>query len=192
MINAPLRILIVAGLCVLSLIALVVRESMARESETEVLLAMEAIDPRSVLSGHYVIVDVREQLAPNAPCPEVYDAEWIALTPADGHHSFAGAAPSRDAALQIAPVAVRGLFQCTDPTPPDGDFAGTPGWVALNLGINRFHIEQAEAQRIERVLRDQNVGEGARVFAIVSVGQDGRARLKGLMVDGERLELGWH
>lgn len=191
MINAPLRILIVAGLCVLSLIGLVVRESMARDSGTEVLLSMEAIDPRALLSGHYVIVDLREQLAPGEPCPVVAHAAWIALTPADGHHSFAGAAPSREEALQVAPIAVRGSFQCSDPSPPDGDFAGTPGWAALELGINRFHIEQAEAERIERVLRDQAVGEEARVFAIISVGEDGRARLKGLVVDGERLELGW-
>jgi hypothetical protein len=30
-----------------------------------------------------------------------------------------------------------------------------------------------------------------RVLAILSIGTDGRARLKGLQVDGRRLELSW-
>ena len=62
MLNAPLRIVIVAALCVAGLIGLVVRETMARNSGTEVLLAMEAVDPRALLSGHYVIVQLRESL----------------------------------------------------------------------------------------------------------------------------------
>ena len=47
MLKPYLRILIVAALCVAGLISLVVRESMARDSGTEVLLAMEAVDRSS-------------------------------------------------------------------------------------------------------------------------------------------------
>jgi hypothetical protein len=61
----------------------------------------------------------------------------------------------------------------------------------MHLGIERFHINQADAVRIERILRERVPGGEPRAYAIVSVGRDGRARLKGLMVDGERLELSW-
>ena len=41
------------------------------------------------------------------------------------------------------------------------------------------------------MLREQRPGEETRAYAIVSIARDGQARLKGLMVDGERLELSW-
>jgi hypothetical protein len=66
-----------------------------------------------------------------------------------------------------------------------------PGWLTLDLGVDRFHINQADAERIEQVLRDQRAGEETRAFAILSVGHDGRARLRALLIDGERFELSW-
>lgn len=77
------------------------------------------------------------------------------------------------------------------PRPSDGDDPGFPGAVRLDIGVERFHIDQAQAQRIERIVRDQASGAEARVSAIVSIGSDGRAWLKGLLIDGARLELNW-
>ena len=61
----------------------------------------------------------------------------------------------------------------------------------LDLSIDRFYVNQAEAQRIEHALAEQRNDPSRRVLAIVSVGRDGRARLKGLMIDNRRLELNW-
>jgi hypothetical protein len=61
----------------------------------------------------------------------------------------------------------------------------------IDLGVDRFHINQTEAMRIERILRDQTPGQEARAFAIISIGKDGRARIKGVEIDGQRLELTW-
>lgn len=192
MLKAPLRILIVAALCAAGLIGLVVRETMARASGAEVLLAMEAVDPRALLSGHYVIIQLRERLAGGEPCPEqASEQSWLALAPNGETHSFVGSAPTREEALQLGPRAVRGSFFCSPPVAPADGFGGAPGWVDLDLAINRFHINQADSERIDRLLRAQTPGAEARVLAIVSIGQDGRARLSGLMVDGERLELSW-
>lgn len=200
MLNAPLRILIVAALCVAGLIGLVVRETMARASGTEVLLAMEAIDPRSLLSGHYVIIQLRETVPIDLPCMSAdAEAEWLALAPngdtvgVAAVYSLVGAAPRREATPPIrGAVLARGSFHCTEPTPPADGFEGSAGWIDLSLGIDRFHINQTDAERIDRLLRAQTPEAETRVLAIVSIGQDGRARLKGLMVDGERLELGWN
>lgn len=198
--KAPLRILIVAALCIAGLIGLVVREGMARDSGTNVLLAMEAIDPRALLLGHYVIVDLREGLEPGEPCPTQNEgAPWVGLGPSGEEvtgapvFSLVGNGPDPATAATIpGAVAVRGTFTCNPPTPPEGDFEGAPGWVALDLGINRFYASQADAMRIDRILREQRVDETTRVYANVSLGADGRARLQGLVVDGERLELGWN
>ena len=65
----------------------------------------------------------------------------------------------------------------------------------LKLGADDYLPKPFEPEelilRIEAILREQNAGDEARVYAFVSIGRDGRARLKGLMVDGERLELNW-
>lgn len=187
------RILAVAALCAAALIALVISEGMARESGQEALLPMEAVDPRSLLSGHYVDIRLIQRLEDGAPCPVIEGgAEWIAFHRGDNEVlRFAGGARSREGATQIAPVPVKGTFTCSEPVVAVEESPGMPGWVQLDLGIDRFHTNQTDALEIERVLREQRPGEDTRAFAVVSIARDGRARLKGLVVDGERHELNW-
>lgn len=189
--NAPLRILLVAALCIAALIGLVVRETQARASGTEVLLAMEAVDPRALLSGHYVIVALREQLPSGAPCPAGANEAWVALAPEAETHRVAGGGATRAEALNHGPLAARGSFECTEGLLGQLGVPAQPSWIALDLGVERFYINQGDAERIDRMLRVQTGGEQQRVFAIVTIGQDGRARLRGLQIDGERVELSW-
>ncbi|HRK64866.1 MAG TPA: GDYXXLXY domain-containing protein [Terricaulis sp.] len=200
--RAPIRILIVAALCVATLIGIVVREGMARDSGREIVMAMAAIDPRALLQGHYVIVALQETLPADAPCPPSLDAEqffsrgdnlptsWLALSPVGERHSVRGAALTQQEAAQLGDITVRGRAACFKPTVIEGE-QPQPGVLQTELGVDRFHINQTQAERIERIMRDQTPGEEARVFAILSIGADGRARMKGLIVDGERLTLDW-
>ena len=194
MIRAPVRILIVGALCVLGLVGIVVRESMARDAGTEILLAIEAVDPRTLLQGHYVTLDIRERLEPEAPCPPTNAAPnqgWVALAPdGDTYHAVRGAGLREEAETPGAILARGGLY-CEEASPGVLGVGSRPAFVTLDLGINQFYVDQTHAERIDRILREQRPGDEARVYAIVSIGQDGRARLKGLIVDGERLELGW-
>jgi hypothetical protein len=188
--TAPLRILTVALVCVVALIALVINESRARASGTEVLLAIEAVDPRALLSGHYVIFNPTQTLAPGAPCPAGADTPgWIALNRDGDVHRVSGGAATREEASRLGELTVEGSFFCNIVEPIEGQ-APIQGWVRADLGVDRFHINQSEAERIERVLREAQPGE-TRAFAIVSIGRDGRARLIGLQIDDERLELSW-
>jgi uncharacterized membrane-anchored protein len=203
MLNAPLRILIVASICVLALVGLVVREGMARDSGTEVLLAMEAVDPRALLSGHYVIIRLQESLPEGEACPPGAQSDqgngvvipslngepsWVALKPNGERHSVAALAAERADAAAVSAIVAQGRAECWQTTAVEG--APAQAAVTLHLdGVDRFYIGQAEAERIDRILREQT--DASRAFAIVSIGADGRARLKGLMVDGERLELNW-
>ncbi|MDX2275912.1 MAG: GDYXXLXY domain-containing protein [Hyphomonadaceae bacterium] len=188
------RILIVGAICVAGLIAMVVRESAARASGTEILLAMEAVDPRALLQGHYVSIALRETR--EAPCPPTTagpGAEgWVALQAGEGgvYHAVQGAGIPEEAETPGA-LLVRGGIDCLDNYDANGAPTNEPVVVGLDLGINAFYIAQDEALRIERILFEQNVGE-TRAYAIISVGRDHRARLKGLLVDGERLELNWN
>lgn len=190
-VNAAARILVVAGLCAASLIGLVISEGAARQAGQEIVLPMAAVDPRELLSGHYVRIQITERLAPGEPCPEQDAAhDWLAFAPSGAVHVLVGSAASREDAQQVGPVPAKGTFTCS----PGGLNAdGTPGAGAvwIDLGIDRFYINQADALRIERAMREQQPGGETRVFVIVSIGRDGQARLMGVMVDGERLDLNW-
>lgn len=188
---APHRILAVAGLCAAALVALVVAEGFARDSGQEITLPMEAVDPRALLSGHYVQLNFTSRLEANETCPPNSDGEWIALRPENNIYVAAGAAESRDQAERLGPLPVKGTFTCSAPTPAQPGVEPAPGWLSLDLGVDRFHINQADATRIERVLREQRPGQETRAFAILSVGRDGRARLRALLIDGERFDLSW-
>ena len=204
---AAIRIVVVAAVAMLGLIGLVVSESLARAAGTEVILSMETVDPRAILSGHYVTVSLTEPIPAGQTCPpgtaddgsgaismfggaRTGPTMWIALARRGDRFTAVGAAADRRAAARYAPLLARGGAACTAPEGPrDKDAPATPGTLRLNLGIDRFYVNQAEAERIATLLRTGGPAGAGPVSAIVSIGRDGHARLKGLLVEGRRLEL---
>lgn len=189
--SLPLRIAAAAAVLVLLLVGVVLRENGARAAGREVLLPMEAVDPRDLLTGHYVALRLTQQLALGQPCPRerstFEDGGWIGLKSAGGPYRFVSVGASRRAALAGgAELAVRGGVYCSRTA-----FGNTESdVVTLDIGVDRFHADQDEAQAIEKALRERRQGE-APAFAVVSVGDDGRARLKGVIVGGKRTDLTW-
>lgn len=188
----PMRILAAAVVLVLVLVGLVIRENGARAAGREVLLPMEAVDPRDLLTGHYVALRLTQQLPLGVPCPKgatTYESgRWIGLRSVDGRHLYAGSGATRQAALAGgADVAVRGGVYCSRMAFGNAD----ADVVTLDIGVDRFHADQDEAQAIDRALARRRPGEAPSAFAVVSVGQDGRARLKGVIVGGQRTDLTW-
>ena len=190
-IAAPHRILAVAALCAAALVGLVIAEGYARDGGQEITLPMEAVDPRSLLSGHYVQLNFTDRLEPNETCPTNDGGEWVALRQEGDIYVAAGSAQSRDEAQRLGSLPVKGTLSCSPPTPAAEGIEPMAGWLSLSLGVDRFYINQTDALRIERVLREQRPNEATRAFAILSVGRDGRARLKALVIDGERFDLRW-
>jgi uncharacterized membrane-anchored protein len=221
MLKAPLRIMIVAAVCVLGLAGIVVREGYERSrpptsGSHDILMQMQAVDPRALLSGHYVIISLQTMLvlpADVVPCANfasvAENESWVALadlspnariderTPGPHLYSPVGIAATQQAAQDIANQAgrnglvVRGAAFCSElPDEQRGPGPVSVASVQTQLrGVERFHAPQTEAERIDASMREQ--GAGAQVFAIVNVGRDGRARLKGLNVNGEIIELNW-
>jgi len=200
--GVPMRIVAAAVLLALGLVGLVVREGMARAEGQEVRLAITGYDPRSLLTGHYVQFQIRENLPPGTPCPAgvrtfPQKLDWVALRRSGDHHVVVGAASSRETALKLGEVAVRGSFVC---------FAASPGWrrpgqaadspeasaLTVDLGVNRLHVDQARAEAMQLDLRGVIDAEPRTDYAIISIGRDGKARLKGLIVAGKRTDLSWY
>ncbi|MDP3488625.1 MAG: GDYXXLXY domain-containing protein [Phenylobacterium sp.] len=203
-----LRIGLVAALLVLALVGLLVREDRARASGQEVRLAMEAVDPRSLLSGHYAALQLVERLPDGSDCPPDleahygHDDSWVALSPGpDNVHTVSGAGATRAEALRHGPLTVRGQASCrqaftTPPRepgedgPPDGE-RPQETFISLDIGVDRFYADQTQAEALEADLRRQGEAQAPPAFAIVSIGQDGRGRLKGVEVGGTRADLNW-
>jgi len=185
--SLPIRILAAGALLVAALVGLVAYEAQARARGQEVRLAMEAFDPRSLLTGHYAALQFAHTLPPGVPCPDGRPTRWIALAPDGPVHRLAGVADSREAALKLGPVAVRGSASCL--FGGAGDNPLETRRAVLDIGVDRLHADQQEAEALEAALR---AGPGApEALAVISVGRDGRARLKGVIVGGRRTELTW-
>lgn len=198
--GTPLRIVVAAGALAAGLVGLVVREGVARAQGQEVRLAMAAYDPRALLTGHYVAFELQDS-AKNGACPPgvgagglISDPRWVALSPDGDRHRVSGASRTRDGALRLGEVAVRGSAWCRFERGA-ADRSHARQVVRLHIGVERFHADQAQAQAIERELMGgRRAVEGTPpppAFAVVSIGRDGKARLKGAIVGRRRIDLDW-
>lgn len=191
--SLPIRILAVAGVLALLLVGLVFAENRARDAGREVKLSMEAVDPRNLLTGHYIDLDLTQRLPVDRPCPANLPNQdkpgWLALKAIGDRHVLTGGAATREAAQKQGEIVVRGYAWCR--RVPGGADGQEQDAVTLEIGVDRFHAAQADAERMERDLRAQRPGDPAQAFAIVSVGKEGRARLKAVILGGKRSDLDW-
>jgi len=188
-----------ALLLVAALTGLTAREEQLRQSGREVMLSIQAVDPRDLLTGHSVAMNIQQTLAPGAACPPGaasqpdipapfsrgarHAPQWVALSPVGDHAAPSGMAASQAAALRLGPVAVRGRLSCVAAA------EGLPAVVTLDIGVSRFHASQADAEAMASALQQGQNPPPA--YAIVSIGADGRARLKGVQIAGKRSMLSW-
>ena len=195
---APQRIAIVAVLLIAALTGLTLHEEQLRQSGLEVMLSIQAVDPRDLLSGHYAAISIQQALG-DAPCPPGAatqpdvptplapgtrrPAQWVALTPAGDHYIPTGMAATQAAAQRLGPVVVRGTLVCV------AGGGAIPTVASLSIGVTRFHASQQDAETIGTALQQWQNPPPA--YAIVSVGADGKARLKGVQVAGKRSMLSW-
>ncbi|WP_332764914.1 GDYXXLXY domain-containing protein [Phenylobacterium sp.] len=186
----PLRILAAGLLLTAVLVVLVISEGRARAAGREVALPMEAFDPRELLTGHYVALQLIQRLDPGQACPTrtqpIEEHVWLSLRAADGR--FIGSGATRQAALAAGgDLAVQGGVYCSRVMADDA----VTNAVTLDVGVDRFHADQQEAEAMEKALRARRNGQAVPAFAVISVGDDGRARLKGVILDGKRTDLTW-
>lgn len=197
--SRPVRIAAAVVLLAVGLVGLVAREGVARANGQEVRLAITGYDPRSLLTGHYVQFQLVDRVPPEQVCVRkgsglepVGVQLWLAARRVGSAHRLVAAAPSRAAALRLGEVAIRGDGLCVGIGPVVIGDREVPETISatLDIGIDRIHLDQEEAQRLEKVLRGRD-GEPPPSWAVVSVGGDGKARLKGVIVGDRRIDLSW-
>lgn len=191
--SLPVRIVGAAMVLIAGLCGVLVNESVQRAQGTEVVLRVRGVDPRNLLTGHFVALRFAEALPAGAVCPPgVNDLgnggqkgikPWLALKTSGEFARVVGVGATREAAKAFAPVVVQGSASCVFDT-PDG-----PKDLGADIGIERFHASQKDAEALQLALRDST--DDTPHLAIVSIGKDGRARLKGLKINGMSYDLAW-
>lgn len=160
----------------LALSGLIAQERLIRTG-TEVVLATAARDPRDLLRGHYVtlrlaISDLPKDGGTTAPpaLPLPGAPVWVTLVPGADGIWRAGALSASDP----DGLAIRGVFQ--------GDFGDS---FAVDFDIARYYAPRDRALALEAAMQTGTVA------VILALAPDGRAALRGVVVDGVRQVDGW-
>jgi uncharacterized membrane-anchored protein len=156
------------------------------KSGREVTLAVRPLDPRDMLRGNYVTLGY--DISSLTKSGTESDPDFLGFT--KGGDVFVTLSPKPEGGWaethvgdvypsKVAPgdVVLKGRVQST--WTPQGN-AGTT--VNVRYGIEQYFIPEGTGPELEAKVRDH------KIEAIVAVGADGTAVLKGLVIDGERHE----
>jgi len=165
------------------LIVMVYEREMLLAKGREIALDVVPVDPRSLFRGDYVILSYDISRVPAAMLPQgvaTGDRVRVAIVQRDGKWTVAAVAPASAPPPAVdagsGGVVLRGIVaSMSGETWPNGT-------VVMRYGIESFFVPEGSGRAIE-----QQVG-ARKVVAHVAVRGDGTAAIKGLSIDGERIE----
>ncbi|MCB1477354.1 MAG: GDYXXLXY domain-containing protein [Tepidamorphaceae bacterium] len=146
----------------------------------EITIKTVPIDPRSLFRGDYVILrydisridlagfdapeDIREGERLNAVITPAGEGEWKAVSLS---RDWPQAVANSDAVLTGHVASVYG--------------ASGSRTARMRYGIESYFVPEGEGKKLEDMVRERALS------VIVAVGEDGRAAIKGLVMDGQRI-----
>lgn len=189
------RLVLIAVAMTALLAGLVGHHAWRRASGEEIRLAMEPVDPRDVLLGHYVVL--------TTPIHRLDTRRLDAAETGWRRGQTVFVQIERDAAGTANPVAiasarpanglfVRGKIQSAssvydfapEPDPETGEMREVAQGEAYQRLFVRYNLERYYAPR-DDALALEDMRNDNRLRLIVSVSPDGGAIIKGLEIDGE-------
>jgi len=190
----PIRLLLVGALLTAGLVVSVVRHVEAVAGGTEIVLAAQGYDPRSILRGQYsemrFAISQVSGLPWPAGWPDAYSIKdvFVTIVPDRDDWRVAAVSLKRDAAPAEGHVvkASGASYKGAKDSAP----ANTIHWD-LTYGIERIYLQQSEAEAIDKMLRGAPADAPPHVQVVASLGTDGRLRLKAVIVDGKRTDFTW-
>lgn len=178
-------LLIVATLVLLGMVA---HEQIRRVSGQEIIVKAHPVDPRDVLRGAYVALDYDiEQIDPNtlsepprfsAPLVGQTIPVWLVLDRAPEGWAVSRVLERKPGALGKDEVVLRALWRHAHDL--SGAAGARLGSFAVDIGADRYFAEESRAKALQNAIRD------GKFEVVLSVGGDGRAVIKGLVLDGAR------
>lgn len=167
------RLLLVAAAMTFFLVAMIADHQFRRHSGTEVLLDLEPVDPRDLLAGYYVIIttplhnlDPSDIEGDNTFGPG--DDVFVVIEPS-ANQSWQAASIHRDRPQEG--LYIHGKVRFARDT-----------MMRAQFNIERYYADEATAQALE----DRRRANLSSMRLVIAVGNDGRALIRGLEIDGER------
>lgn len=150
-------------------------------SGREIRAAVVPVDPRDIFRGDYVILGYGFATAADVALPDDArqgDTVYALLkSQAPNDWTLAGVSASAPAAAGEGEIVLRAIVDSVR----RGNTTGAPTVGRLRYGIERFYVPQGQGGAIEQQVREK------RIVAVLAVGSDGKAALKGLEADGQRI-----
>jgi uncharacterized membrane-anchored protein len=165
--------MIVAALMSAFLVAMIADHHIRRSTGTDVILDLEPVDPRDLLAGYYVIIStpvhrIQYDSVEGDRDFSAHDDVFVSIEPeSDGSWSPVSIHRTRPA----NGVYLHGKVQT----------ASTDG-ITAHFNIERFYADETTAQALDQ----RRFSDRDSMRLIVSVGNDGRAIIRGLEIEGER------
>jgi uncharacterized membrane-anchored protein len=169
-----IRVLLVGAFCLVVLAGMLVRHAWPLWTGNTIYLKVRPVDPRDLFRGDYVILgyDIN-----TVPAPDV--------TPMRGSRQYVQ--------LRAVPSGVDGVreeyvYESVSNEPVDGavNLAGrveyASGELRLNYGIDALFVQEGAGREIENAIRS-----GGPVFAEIAVTPNGSARVRALIIEGQRV-----
>lgn len=171
-----------AGLIQLGFIALMVGDRVyILRNGTDVFLKTQAIDPRDLLRGDYVVLNyditaVATGALAGTPAPSRDYYMFVKL--ARGPDGFHRAVSIHHEPVPLAPgeVLIRGRINRGQNCGEGNQLCQT---MRLGYGLESFFVPQGEGREIEKARND------SKLVVVASVTSGGRAAIKRLLIDGE-------
>ncbi|MBL8882434.1 MAG: GDYXXLXY domain-containing protein [Hyphomicrobium sp.] len=184
---------LVAALQSAALAYIVVARDRLLKTGREVVLSVTPVDPRDLFRGDYVTLgyDITrisgDALAPRGDVPEGIERGGtfyavLSLDAASNTWSVARVSADYPRGVGADEVVIKGRARAIYTTPATRQEAGTATLLG-RYGIESYFVPEGTGRALEEKVRSHSIK------AVVAVGADGTAALKGLIVDGERRDL---
>lgn len=176
-------LLLVAGLQTAALGYIVVNRDHLLKNGREMVIQVQPLDPRDLFRGDYVILGypITQIAVAEGELPAGLEKGmtfYAVLKPSEGDNwTVARISTSYPADVSAPDIVLRGRVQTIY---PGADGKGHT--VNARYGIETYFVPEGEGKVIEKQVLEKSVK------AIVAVGSDGEAALKGLIIDGVRSE----
>ncbi len=181
-----LRLIVVGLVLTGALAGGAIMNALAVTQGTEIVLGAQGYDPRAPLTGNFTQVTFAISNPSFDGNPAIVNKPgwqdvWVVIAPDGPDWKAVSASNSKPNA---APA---GGYLIAAETRYSGGAT-----VPLRYGIERIYLQQKEAERIAGLVRGLTADAATvPVKVVASLGSDKRLRLKGLIVQGKRMDFTW-
>jgi uncharacterized membrane-anchored protein len=149
----------------------------------EITMPVKPLDPRDLFRGDYVTLGYDISTLQKSDIPSVHFSDfragqtvYVTLSPKpDGGWSINGVLSKFPAQVAATDVVLKGRVNHVWEAPNS-----SKGVLNLRYGVETYFVPEGTGRALESKVRDH------KIEAIIALGSDGAAALKGLVVDGER------